>query len=959
MAPTTPTVSQRIEELEDVMGNLDVKVTDLVSQSVEKAVGVMKQSLVELLLQGQKDNSKKYMEELETVTTRLEGRISRSREHQEALIFSMKNEQDHFLSEVKSSLISFTNLQTLNSQQMDKPEGSVNRAESAVRMTPLTPNNGVSMGYVVGSPLGDRSQYGGGGSGGGPDNWRFRKLDMALFDGSDPDGWIMRVERYFNFYRLSEEERLEAVVVALEGDALHWFQWEPKRFIETAAPLDKVPETILLGQFLNGLKDEVKAEVRMLNLMSLEQAMELAFWVEEKNQVSVAKKSGASVYKSGSYSVSFKGLTPRGSATYSCQPSPTPIRSWTTQDGESQSSVSSPKYLGAQGTMKTGGEMRRLTDRELQEKRAKGLCFKCDEKWMMGHRCKKRELSVLLIDEDDEDGTEFGGNETPSASNEERPTERKRGDRHDRPRSNTQFISISKVEELGVPIADYGGFGVALGNGDSICGKGLCRGVSLQLEGTVEVRDDFLPLELGNSDVILGVQWLETLGNVVSNWKTQVMQYEADGKTVTLVGDPALVHSEISLKAMLKTILEERGGICLELKQVQQTDKFATNSPTGNEQYGGKPAVAKYLTTTLEQYASVFATPVGLPPVRGHEHAIVLKEGSNLVGFVLVFFDDILVYSSFEEEHKQHVQLVLATLEKHSLVVNRKKCSFGVERVAYLGHVISGQRVAIDMDKVKSILDWPYPRNLKELRGFLGLTRYYHKYVRHYAQIAQPLTEQLKKYSFGWTSVAMTAFDALKQAMVSPPVLALPNFTKQFILETDASGFGVGVVLMQDNKPIAFFSKLLGPRAQQKSVYEKELMAICLAVQKWHFYILGRHFLYKSGCSNRVVDALSRKGVGDVELGSLLTEMTIDWTTLDKEVQHDPLLQQIKQELLTNKKEHVGFSVHNDQLLYKGRSVIPRSSTFVSTLLHMYHNSPIDGHSGDVKTYLKLAADWF
>ncbi|KAL8119629.1 hypothetical protein AgCh_016947 [Apium graveolens] len=264
----------------------------------------------------------------------------------------------------------------------------------------------------------------------------------------------------------------------------------------------------------------------------------------------------------------------------------------------------------------------------------------------------------------------------------------------------------------------------------------------------------------------------------------------------------------------------------------------------------------------------------------------------------------VMPFGSFEEEHKQHVQLVLATLEKHSLVVNRKKCSFGVERVAYLGHVISGQRVAIDMDKVKSILDWPYPRNLKELRGFLGLTRYYHKYVRHYAQIAQPLTEQLKKYSFGWTSVAMTAFDALKQAMVSPPVLALPNFTKQFILETDASGFGVGVVLMQDNKPIAFFSKLLGPRAQQKSVYEKELMAICLAVQKWHFYILGRHFLYKSGCSNRVVDALSRKGVGDVELGSLLTEMTIDWTTLDKEVQHDPLLQQIKQELLTNKKEH-------------------------------------------------------
>ncbi|XP_074378190.1 putative mitochondrial protein AtMg00860 [Apium graveolens] len=108
------------------------------------------------------------------------------------------------------------------------------------------------------------------------------------------------------------------------------------------------------------------------------------------------------------------------------------------------------------------------------------------------------------------------------------------------------------------------------------------------------------------------------------------------------------------------------------------------------------------------------------------------------------------------------MQLVLATLEKHILVVNRKKYSFGVERVAYLGHVISGQGVAVDLDKVKSILDWPYLRTHKELRGFLGLTGYYRKYVWKYAQIAQPLTEQLKKDSFGWTSMEMITFDALK-----------------------------------------------------------------------------------------------------------------------------------------------------------------------------------------------------
>lgn len=163
---------------------------------------------------------------------------------------------------------------------------------------------------------------------------------------------------------------------------------------------------------------------------------------------------------------------------------------------------------------------------------------------------------------------------------------------------------------------------------------------------------------------------------------------------------------------------------------------------------------------------------------------------------VLVFFDDILVYSSSQEEHTRHVQLVLETLIKYSSVVNRKKCVYGRMEVAYLGHVISEQGIAVDTDKVKAIREWEEPRNLKELRGFLGLTRYYRKYVKHYAQIAQPLIDQLKKDSFGWTLEATTAFDQLKNALVQPPVLVMPNFKKQLYYR-----------LM---RPVAFFSKILG-----------------------------------------------------------------------------------------------------------------------------------------------------
>lgn len=214
--------------------------------------------------------------------------------------------------------------------------------------------------------------------------------------------------------------------------------------------------------------------------------------------------------------------------------------------------------------------------------------------------------------------------------------------------------------------------------------------------------------------------------------------------------------------------------------------------------------------------------------------------------FVLVFFDDILVYSCSEEAHKEHLHTVLATLQQHRLVANFQKCAFGRDEVQYLGHVISRYGVAVDQDKVRAMTEWAVPKSLKELRGFLGLTGHNQKYIAGYAQIAHPLTEQLRKDNYGWTAATTVEFQKLKEAMTSSPVLEMPDFTKQFVLETDASRFDIGAILIQDNKPIAFFSKLLGLKAQQKSIYEKELMAICLAIQKWKYYLTGRHFVVRT-----------------------------------------------------------------------------------------------------------------
>lgn len=177
---------------------------------------------------------------------------------------------------------------------------------------------------------------------------------------------------------------------------------------------------------------------------------------------------------------------------------------------------------------------------------------------------------------------------------------------------------------------------------------------------------------------------------------------------------------------------------------------------------------------------------------------------------VLVFMDDILIYSQTLEQHQKHLAEVFNILQQNNLYIKKSKCSFAQSSLEYLGHIISASGVATYPSKIQAVKDWPIPTTVKQLRGFLGLSGYYRKLICNYGSISKPLTELLKNSSFVWSPSVQQAFLALKEALINAPVLALPDFSKAFSLETDASDVGIGAVLPQFGHPIAYLSKALG-----------------------------------------------------------------------------------------------------------------------------------------------------
>lgn len=352
--------------------------------------------------------------------------------------------------------------------------------------------------------------------------------------------------------------------------------------------------------------------------------------------------------------------------------------------------------------------------------------------------------------------------------------------------------------------------------------------------------------------------------------------------------------------------------------------------------------------------------------------------------FVVVYLDDICIYSKTPEEHLEHLEKVLAVLKEHKLYVGLDKCTFGVEEMEFLGHIVGKDGIKVDPKKVEAVKDWPTPRTVKGVRSFLGFTGYYRRFIRHYAHKALPLTELTKQDNrWRWSSKEQAAFEELKEALTTAPVLVSPNPMLPYEVYTDASNFALGAVLLQNQgkglQPVAYLSRKLSNTERNYPIGDKEMLGIFWALTEWRCYLEGASFKvnsdhlnhtwfqskknltrrqtkwsqwlesyysgveikYKEGKDN-LSDALSRRA----DLYSLTTVSTSE------------LLDRISAGYERDEyyEKPMPWLTNIDGVWFLGdRIAVPKDMELRQEIIRECHDSPSSGHMGITKTLQRVA----
>jgi transposase InsO family protein len=377
--------------------------------------------------------------------------------------------------------------------------------------------------------------------------------------------------------------------------------------------------------------------------------------------------------------------------------------------------------------------------------------------------------------------------------------------------------------------------------------------------------------------------------------------------------------------------------------------------------------------------------------------------GPHLDSFVIVFLDDILIFSKSLNEHKQHVKQVLELLRENKLYAKQSKCEFFKKSISFLGHVVGENGISMEEDKVEAIRKWPIPSNVTAVRAFLGLAGYYRRFVKDFSKISLPLTNLLRtEVKFQWTEQQQQSFSQLKQAITSAPVLAIADDSLPYVVSTDASGFAIGATLSQDQgnglRPIGFLSHKMNEHEIHYPVHEQELLAIIIALKEWRHYLHGRRFKiitdhqslrylstqphlssrqirwseflqqfeyeieYRPGKYNTVADSLSRReDLQDKPSLNHLTEVEItvapDLIQLIKQsYQNDPFCRAL---LSTSRSPPPHYQIHDGLIFLGSLLYIPSSNEIKAKLFIEAHDSAISGHLGVMKTLELLNRNYY
>nr|KYP31052.1 Retrovirus-related Pol polyprotein from transposon 17.6 [Cajanus cajan] len=701
-----------------------------------------------------------------------------------------------------------------------------------------------------------------------------------------------------------------------------------------------LPPVAFMNSFISGLIPEIKNELAILRPQSVSQAIGLAKLIEAKLQDFVSRQHRTN-----------PSSTNPSTRHHQTAPSISVSQASTLKSSISTSSSSLP--------------IKRLNTQQIQERRAAGLCYNCDEKFYPGHKCNKPRFLLLLCDEEPNPGLEIADQLQDQLETEQvSPAIHFQLSSHaltGSPSSQTlkfrghiQGFSVVVLIDTGsshniiqprianflqLPSVPTQPFKVMVGNGDHISCTHYCPNVPISFHQTsFPVPLYILPIE--GADVVLGLAWLRLLGPIMADFSIPSITFTHQKKPITLTEtepSPTFFSSQLTnLLNYFDNVFQPPKGLPPVRPHDHHIPLLPNSTPVNIRPYHYPHSQKSIMTTLISNMlqegiitpsTSPFSSPVilvkkkdgtwrfcvdyralnaitvrdrfpiptidelldelgaarvfskidlrsGYHQIRvipsdthkttfrtfdGHYEFLVMPFGlSNapstfqsamndllrpfLRKFVLVFFDDILVYSESFSAHVTHLRSVLQLLHSNQFYAKLPKCVFGVTAVSYLGHVISRQGVHPDPEKIQAILDWPEPRSLTTLRGFLGLTGFYRRFICGYVAIATPLTDLLKATQFNWNTSAQQAFTQLKSRITSAPVLALPDFTSSFVVETDASATAIGAVLSQKGHPIAFFSKKLCPKMQSESVYVREMFAVTEAVKKWRQYLIGHHF---------------------------------------------------------------------------------------------------------------------